>query len=916
VTENEDMTTPEPAKAPAAKPYKWGFRSASAVILAVMVIGETVGRLIAGPAGFMGGGADLQARHYLSIAFLVSASAWALLSRGPITRFFRSMWTGVSLVVMLLISIIVGVLIPQIEGFEDPEVRVFTKRQTTEYRREADTFLEPMTKFVGGMGELKSFVDRFEGRDTKMREEILSVLVELTRSDRDYVRLARGFDGANPDLRLEIYNMWTMSGGNIDGFRRVAASLQNSTQRETHYKMFRWAEGYFLYHCLHLYGIGMPEAELPPQAIAGLERFGVKYGIEERDNRRKRMDAQFSGLAKSDEISYFVDEYDGALRAYFDVATALSLNRAYKSHWFLTLCTLLGIGIFSNTFRYPFRALFTVQRSGFFFVHLGMMVMLIGGGISKAKISRGILHLDRRDAPQDEFWEHYDSTKVARLPFHLGLDRFARKEWMQLEVEFPGFTSRPPSWTLWPGRTINLDYGEDGEPGTQLRVKALYDTATAEGTAHEAGEDEMGSSMGPIARLIIKTLAGDDGHNHAPGDTHDVPFMRLPELGRYRLMSDPEWNFRLMTNYGDATPSRLVELFPDEALGVLYCRDKRGTEVSDEPFEIKLGGVYDMPGGFTVEVQDAVANYKEDKATGAMIRDGSELGEKYPYEPAVIVYITPPGGGDAERRIVRMGVDAVETELQLGYDYPDLVLFLVWDQWKAPGPPRFVLNWGSQTEPMLVSEDGSATPVTLGMTLPLGSTTEVETVEFLHEGVLDTIVEFEPPTIKDPGEVDIDFYSRTNRGLVLEVITNPSLPEESPARTVETLKMVTGDSVTDTWLAPDDAFAIRFFENTALMPFEWRSVLSVYDEVDGELVRVDAGGERDREIRVNDYFAWKGYSFFQTNANAAEPNYSGIGVVYDPGIPVVITGMWTIILGAFLAFIVRPIVKERRKKAA
>ncbi len=128
--------------------------------------------------------------------------------------------------------------------------------------------------------------------------------------------------------------------------------------------------------------------------------------------------------------------------------------------------------------------------------------------------------------------------------------------------------------------------------------------------------------------------------------------------------------------------------------------------------------------------------------------------------------------------------------------------------------------------------------------------------------------------------------------------------------------MVTGDTVTDTWWPDDDSFRVRFFENTALMPYEWRSVLSVYDEVDGKLVRVDAGEERDREIRVNDYFEWKGYKFFQTNANAAEPNYSGIGVVYDPGIPVVVTGMWTIILGAFLAFIVRPIVKGRREKAA
>jgi hypothetical protein len=66
---------------------------------------------------------------------------------------------------------------------------------------------------------------------------------------------------------------------------------------------------------------------------------------------------------------------------------------------------------------------------------------------------------------------------------------------------------------------------------------------------------------------------------------------------------------------------------------------------------------------------------------------------------------------------------------------------------------------------------------------------------------------------------------------------------------------------------------------------------------------------------VNDYFYYRGYRFFQTNAIPELPTYSGIGVVYDPGIPIVLFGMYTIILGTVLAFTVRPIAEAYGKRA-
>ena len=116
------------------------------------------------------------------------------------------------------------------------------------------------------------------------------------------------------------------------------------------------------------------------------------------------------------------------------------------------------------------------------------------------------------------------------------------------------------------------------------------------------------------------------------------------------------------------------------------------------------------------------------------------------------------------------------------------------------------------------------------------------------------------------------------------------------------------------WYTPDERFALVFIENTEGFPFDWRSVLSIVErDANGQPYVVDRGSPKEREIRVNDYFTHEGYRFFQTNANPADPFYSGIGVVYDPGIEIVLLGMYTIIAGTVLAFTVRPIVKAQRR---
>lgn len=804
------------------------FLSAASVILAVMVIGDVVGRLVVKMRWRLEAGEGLALKDWLLFAFFVSSAGWLWLIRRPLVRFFRSMYAGVALVVLTTLSVAVGVLVPQMDGFEDVRQRI------------------------------------------------------------------------------------------------------TDENREEQYDAFRWAEGYFFYHLTHLYGVGMPEADIPAPALASLDDFGRRYGLEERDNREKRMEAAFTGQAKTREIGDFIRKHDGKFRTFFNVCTFLQLNRAYKSAWFATLLGLLGTAIFLNTFTGKPRRWVSIRRVGFFVTHCGMLVLLVGGLVSKLRTERGIMHLDLRDGPRDEFALNYDRFQRARLPFHVGLERFARKEWLQLEVDFPedGFTSRPPSYTLWPGRVIDLDYVEDEHgglrPRRRLRVRELHDRVEVETRLAETREGAdvhdgpAGLGVGALAEFVLTPggSGGDDlDHPDHPGHEAHAPatqiIRRVPALPPYATLSDPEWEFRVRTSYGPEEPDELFALFPtdDGTIGTLFVRERTGNEASETPYPIRVGGTVDLPGGYGIEVREAVPDFQLDRHTGAEIRDGRPLAERVPSNPAVICWITPPDGGEPERRLVRQNVDAVSQGLQADYTYPGLELYLLWDEWRAPGPERYFLHWGPELDPVLVAEDGTVTPVEPGAALPLGSSTELSLTRFFRRAVFSRDVRFaerDPPV---PGAVDLDFYSRDRRGLSLDIVFDPDTEDER----VENVELVTDADMSSTWR--DEVMTVTFFENTALMPFEWRSVLSIHEPgPDGKLVKVDTGTERESEIRVNDYFKWEGYRFFQTNADPDFPTYSGIGIVFDPGIPIVLAGMYTIIAGTILAFIVRPIVRSREKQ--
>ncbi len=878
-------------------PRRWDFGSAFGAIFLVMLVGQAVGMLVSpywdyaksrfhvegAPGLFTWVGSypsevGIGAKDIVLLCFFLSTGSFLWLQRRAVVGFFRSMYVGVTLTVLVVTSVSVGVLVPQIDGFEDPDQRV-----------------------------------------------------DMAREAADFAQFER------------------------IGYQKLPAQMEDGHEQ---YQAFRWAEGYFFYHLLHLYGIGMPTGELGPSMEAGLERFGKRYGFEEEKNRRKQMTAMLSGREKIGEIGAFIHRNEHTFWRAFEVCTMLDLNRTYKSNWFATLLGMLGVSVFLSAYKnWSFRAsrlplaagcaaaavgftlilklttalsipwpdvwriagalaalalvlcpgispsTVSIQKLGFFVVHNGLLVLLIGGGTSKLFTDRGILQLDLRDpGPQTTYYRHYDSNKRARMPFGVKLDHFARQDWLGLEVVFPEerFTSRPPRYTLWRNRKIELDYVDDGKGGMRpdlaLRVLEIHDR-TSVGLARVAESEDPQAQSLPLAELVVD---GDEDNGRA---------LLLPLAGPNsvyagEVLREPNGAWRLAAVHG-ASPERY---FPEEGkLGFLTYYVVGQGDAQEEFKQVAIGDEVELRGGYRVKIHDGT----KDLRVGADSNEGSShplpLAEQSVGFPALWIDVTSPDGTEVERRLVVEGVDDVQAGRQDDHFYSEVVLGFHLDRWTAPGPPRYVLHWGGDGGAELLSQNGEATPVQIGAPLDLPGDTTVATRQLLERATFQKNLTFNERT-PHPDDWDSDFYSVAPRGVELEVTRHPGTPDE----VVDRVELATTeDGQAFYWGSPDREFDIYVIENTEMLPFEWRSVLSIFeDDGNGNAVRVDLGSEENREIRVNDYFYYKGYRFFQTNANAQIPTYSGIGVVYDPGIPLVLIGMYTIILGGSIAFLVRPMIKK------
>lgn len=73
------------------------------------------------------------------------------------------------------------------------------------------------------------------------------------------------------------------------------------------------------------------------------------------------------------------------------------------------------------------------------------------------------------------------------------------------------------------------------------------------------------------------------------------------------------------------------------------------------------------------------------------------------------------------------------------------------------------------------------------------------------------------------------------------------------------------------------------------------------------------GGNKvmEKTVAVNDPLHYKGFSFYQSSFRKEDPNYSGIQVVKDPGLPLIWAGFVMVSGGVIFAFYIRPRIAKK-----
>jgi hypothetical protein len=100
-----------------------------------------------------------------------------------------------------------------------------------------------------------------------------------------------------------------------------------------------------------------------------------------------------------------------------------------------------------------------------------------------------------------------------------------------------------------------------------------------------------------------------------------------------------------------------------------------------------------------------------------------------------------------------------------------------------------------------------------------------------------------------------------------------------------------------------------FLANDRALIFERRE-----QEVKAYVSHVTAvkdGKTTSRKITVNDPMTFNGWTLYQVNYNPADPTYSGLEAVYDPGVSWVFLGFFLICVGVFFMFYVEPRLSAR-----
>lgn len=546
--------------------------------------------------------------------------------------------------------------------------------------------------------------------------------------------------------------------------------VEESKTFRKHYEEFAQAEAelfYYLNDPLRMYGWSDPDAglsatqkrlaaETRAQVAAEIEVLEANADLYQRDsvrNRKKELELGVSTVTKSYHVQRDLVASEDFYRSFFALITKLDFNLAYKSQWFLGLMLLLFGSVFSNTLRFGVRPLFTWRRLGFVTTHLGILITLAGGFVSRipsreesGKPVRGILEASTRPEQsrqrgrsdirqaEDRYFGHYQPPAAGEapptLPFKVKLLAFHREDWPGLVIKYPPRTKLqekehevkwiPPAYTLWKGRELAFAYEASGEPKHRIQVERLVPRVDQ--------RDKFGL---PDPQVISRERASDAA-------SFPRPAVRLERIGAARAEVPPmvlsrhlleplradlprEIGLERFVLFGGGVgasvfraagrdwPAAAEELRREWALRYAVARSEaelravlapvesgygrlevivRGVGGEDAQQSFLLHGpgeVFDLPGGYRIEVARLFTDIEED-------RRAVEAGAYWQNPlPVAEVYVSSRTSARRDRRLLTPHTDAGSLGQQENFLHPSVFVRFDWDAWRTPVDQRYVL---------------------------------------------------------------------------------------------------------------------------------------------------------------------------------------------------------------------------------
>ena len=655
----------------------------------------------------------------------------------------------------------------------------------------------------------------------------------------------------------------------------VAATLGTLTVQRSHLPMASDEEFFdtYAFATAHLWIKAthpLPRAvELTEANLQRLDQLRAAFGDEVADEEEEGLRKGLVAMRDEAAAHELAERRRGLLEALFSVASGLRFTDLYRAWWFHGLFFLLAANLAVGAVM---RRKLSVRNLGFHCAHLGLVVIVAGAtggaflgqrGMAPLEVGRGV----------SSFLDE-NTRGVVPLGFTVRLDRFDTVYHEDLVIEQITGGNDPHHGMMGGGgeaplrHSVKLEQGStfelgdpDGGEATELEMLEIIEAVGLHRERREATEGEDGA---PSVRF---TPAYPDPRAGAEGlwlGQHDGIY--IDPTNRYKLRIEP-----------------LPEgLFPE---GSGCADDRHGlltlTPPGDAPASVPItpGATFELA-GLRGEVLELVPDF----------RVGADPGTPadFPRNPALRMRLTDAGGGGGEFLLFSdprlKGFTSLPWEgMEASFDY---------DYWCAPTGHRIRLlvepRAGATVHAVLVSPEGGVRshPVPHGTSLPLG-----EGALLVHEALGRATEQITPiPADDDDG------------------------PGAPPTHTALRLAITGPDGAQERWLLSDTAdgvvrvgeFAVMLASNTDRPPRDWRSHLSILEE--GIVVATGVA-------EVNKPVHYRGYGFFQSDADPRRPEYSGLQVVKDPAWTPVKLGLWMLLLGIAWIFYVQPLFDRKKTRA-